>query len=118
MWFIYMSIMNASATFDSMSSPSHDLLLASCSPSLSVVTYDEKKLESPEVLRGDVLCSSTRRYLIKDFCGEGSFGKVAKGVNVFTSQDVAIKILHTEETAEREVFYFSFSAGYHFSHLT
>uniref|UniRef100_A0A4W6C1D3 Protein kinase domain-containing protein n=1 Tax=Lates calcarifer TaxID=8187 RepID=A0A4W6C1D3_LATCA len=46
---------------------------------------------------------STNRYLIQDFIGEGSFGKIAKAVNLSTSQDVALKILKTEDTADREV---------------
>ena len=42
-----------------------------------MVTDGVKKSESSEVLKHDILYSSTSCYLITDFCWEGSFGKVA-----------------------------------------
>ncbi|XP_018536411.2 homeodomain-interacting protein kinase 1 [Lates calcarifer] len=69
----------------------------------SCLEDDETKPGSYEVLKSDILCSSTNRYLIQDFIGEGSFGKIAKAVNLSTSQDVALKILKTEDTADREI---------------
>ena len=70
-----------------------------------MVTDVETKPESSEVLQSDILCGGTGRYLIADFMGEGAFGKVAKAVNFSASQIVALKILQTEQTAEREVVY-------------
>ncbi|XP_071338588.1 homeodomain-interacting protein kinase 1-like [Trachinotus anak] len=71
--------------------------------SLSALTDKEKKSESSEVLINDILCSSTSRYLITEFNGEGRFGKVTKGINLTTSQDVALKMLKAESSAEREI---------------
>ena len=72
--------------------------------SLSRVTDLKKMSQSSEVQRRDIHCSSTGFYLIEDFMGEGLLGKDAKGVNLLTSQIVALKILkilQTEQTAER-----------------
>ncbi|XP_028434725.1 homeodomain-interacting protein kinase 2 isoform X1 [Perca flavescens] len=55
-----------------------------------------------EVRMRDVLCSRTCYYRIQDFIGEGCFGKVAKCVNLVTSQDVAIKILKSENSEDVE----------------
>ncbi|XP_023249735.1 homeodomain-interacting protein kinase 1-like [Seriola lalandi dorsalis] len=66
-------------------------------------TDKEQKSESSEVLINDILCSSTSRYLITEFNGEGRFGKVAKGMNINKLQDVALKILKAEKTARREI---------------
>ncbi|XP_068444180.1 homeodomain-interacting protein kinase 2-like [Clinocottus analis] len=57
---------------------------------------DEKK--KSEVQNGDILYSNKSCYLIQDFIGEGSYGKVAKCVNLITSQEVALKILKTENS--------------------
>ncbi|XP_035485300.1 homeodomain-interacting protein kinase 1-like isoform X2 [Scophthalmus maximus] len=62
-----------------------------------------KTLEACEVSERDVLCSSTSKYLIKEFIGEGCFSKVARGANLFTSQDVALKLLKSERSARREI---------------
>ncbi|GAA6229675.1 homeodomain-interacting protein kinase 2-like [Lates japonicus] len=83
-----------------------DKLPSSAEPSSEATSGfadDENKQENSEVTKSDILCSSTSRYLIQDLIGEGSFGKVAMGVNLITSQDVALKILKTEDTAEREI---------------
>uniref|UniRef100_A0A4W6DBZ0 Protein kinase domain-containing protein n=1 Tax=Lates calcarifer TaxID=8187 RepID=A0A4W6DBZ0_LATCA len=65
-------------------------------------TFSQKHLYR-SVTKSNILCSSTSCYLIQDLIGEGSFGKVTKGVNLITSQDVALKILKTEDTVEREM---------------
>uniref|UniRef100_A0A3B4T9I5 Protein kinase domain-containing protein n=1 Tax=Seriola dumerili TaxID=41447 RepID=A0A3B4T9I5_SERDU len=69
----------------------------------TAVKGGDKKEERSEEQRSDILCSSTNRYLLQNYTGEGSFGVVAKGVNLITSQDVALKILKTEETSDREI---------------
>ena len=58
-----------------------------------MVTDEEKKYDLSGVLKRVVLCSRTSSYLIVDFTGEGAFGKVAKGVNLLTSQILALEIL-------------------------
>ncbi|XP_018550397.1 homeodomain-interacting protein kinase 1 [Lates calcarifer] len=75
----------------------------SSSEASSCLEDDETKPESYEVLKSDILHSRTTRYLIRDIIGEGSFGKVTKAVNLNTSQEVALKILKTEDTADREI---------------
>ncbi|KAG8007676.1 Homeodomain-interacting protein kinase 2 [Nibea albiflora] len=45
-----------------------------------------------EVQKHDVLYSSTTCYQVIDFSGEGSFGKVARCVNLTTGTKVAVKI--------------------------
>ncbi|XP_073345276.1 uncharacterized protein [Pagrus major] len=53
----------------------------------------------------DILVSDSTRYLVMDFSGEGPFGKVAKCLNLTTTEMVAVKI-HTqkeEEFIQREV---------------
>ncbi|KAG8001366.1 Homeodomain-interacting protein kinase 2 [Nibea albiflora] len=49
-----------------------------------------------EVQKHDVLYSSTTCYQVIDFSGEGSFGKVARCVNLATGTKVAVKI-HKEK---------------------
>ncbi|XP_062277563.1 homeodomain-interacting protein kinase 1-like [Scomber scombrus] len=62
---------------------------------------DKKEEPKPfEVKRHNILHSSTCRYLILDFSGEGVFGTVAKCVNLITAQHVALKIQKTQDTAE------------------
>lgn len=60
-------------------------------------------MERSEVQQNDTLCSRRSRYLIMEFTGEGGFGKVARAVDLITSQDVALKILKKETPSEREV---------------
>uniref|UniRef100_A0A671Y066 Protein kinase domain-containing protein n=1 Tax=Sparus aurata TaxID=8175 RepID=A0A671Y066_SPAAU len=53
----------------------------------------------------DILVSNSTRYLIMDFIGEGSFGKVAKCLNLTTCNTEAVKI-HTnskENIIQKEV---------------
>uniref|UniRef100_A0A8D0DAY3 Protein kinase domain-containing protein n=1 Tax=Sander lucioperca TaxID=283035 RepID=A0A8D0DAY3_SANLU len=45
-----------------------------------------------QIKKLDVLCSKSVRYLVLDFNGEGCFGKVAKCLNLKTSEITAIKI--------------------------
>ncbi|XP_034556286.1 probable serine/threonine-protein kinase dyrk1 [Notolabrus celidotus] len=56
---------------------------------------------------GETLHSSSSAYTVLEFIGEGSFGKVAKCLNVNTQDTVAIKILTKDSTeaedAEREI---------------
>ncbi|CAJ1083984.1 homeodomain-interacting protein kinase 1-like isoform X1 [Xyrichtys novacula] len=47
---------------------------------------------STEVQRGDTLSSSLSAYSVLEFIGEGCFGKVAKCLNIWTRETVAIKI--------------------------
>lgn len=58
-----------------------------------------------KVQEGDVLESSTNLYLVKQFIGSGSFGSVAKTVNLTTRKDVALKILRAKKSsaAKREI---------------
>ncbi|XP_034738836.1 homeodomain-interacting protein kinase 2-like [Etheostoma cragini] len=61
---------------------------------------DSKNYMEPEpfhVKKLDILCSKSVRYLVLDFNGEGCFGKVAKCLNLKTSEMTAIKILRKEE---------------------
>ncbi|XP_035472737.2 homeodomain-interacting protein kinase 1-like isoform X1 [Scophthalmus maximus] len=60
-------------------------------------------MERSEVQQNDTLCSRRSRYLIMEFTGEGGFGKVARAVDLITSQDVALKILKKETPSEREI---------------
>lgn len=87
---------------DSTLSLSHVILYSLHIFSLSAVA-DEKKVQ-----RSDILRSDTARYVILDFVGQGCYGKVAKCVNLITSQKVALKILKTEDTKanKREVDHF------------
>ncbi|KAI4812359.1 hypothetical protein KUCAC02_023757 [Chaenocephalus aceratus] len=50
-----------------------------------------------------ILYSSSTRYILLDFVGEGCFGKVAKCVNLKTSESTAIKILEDGKDANYEV---------------
>nr|XP_033946270.1 homeodomain-interacting protein kinase 3-like [Pseudochaenichthys georgianus] len=45
-----------------------------------------------QVKKDDILSSGSANYLILDFIGEGSFGKVAKCRNIKSSKTIAIKI--------------------------
>ncbi|XP_051805695.1 homeodomain-interacting protein kinase 3-like [Acanthochromis polyacanthus] len=54
----------------------------------------------PEVQLGQTLLSSSSRYLVLDFIGEGCFGKVAKCCNMDTDKTVAVKILKNNDFAE------------------
>ncbi|XP_044053186.1 homeodomain-interacting protein kinase 2-like [Siniperca chuatsi] len=78
---------------------------ASCLTADKKVAVVKKNSEGFVVQKSDILCSNTSRYLIQDFTGEGCFGKVAKCVNLITSQDVALKILKTEDSVvtKREI---------------
>ncbi|XP_059202267.1 homeodomain-interacting protein kinase 1-like [Centropristis striata] len=65
----------------------------------TAVADEQKKSEVFEVKKSDVVCGDTGRYLVKNFIAIGSFGKVAKCVNLNTSQEVALKILKAEDSA-------------------
>lgn len=60
------------------------------------------------VKKGNILSSSHSHYLVKEFAGEGRFGKVVKCVKLKTSQEVAVKILKTKKNTidNNEVNYF------------
>ncbi|XP_034460719.1 homeodomain-interacting protein kinase 2-like [Hippoglossus hippoglossus] len=60
------------------------------------------KSEKSKGPQNKILCSSTNRYLIYEFIGQGCNGRVARAVNTSTSQEVAIKILDNEQEAEFE----------------
>ena len=56
---------------------------------------DDSAVKTAFVLRkNDIIVSNTNRYLIMDFLGAGSFGKVAKCLNLTTCKTEAVKI-HT-----------------------
>ncbi|CAK6962111.1 homeodomain-interacting protein kinase 4-like [Scomber scombrus] len=69
---------------------------------LSPLTHQAKKTKRFKVQRRDILHSNACRYLVVDFSGEGCFGTVAKCVNLVTAQDVALKILKSQDSAEAE----------------
>lgn len=83
----------------------HVVPFSPCTASLSTVEDEKKKSEDFVVQKSDILCSNTGRYLLQDFTDEGHTSKVAKCVNIITSQEVALKILKTEYNvvANREV---------------
>ncbi|XP_044060899.1 homeodomain-interacting protein kinase 1-like [Siniperca chuatsi] len=58
-----------------------------------------------QVQKHDILSNKSVRYLVLDFNGEGHFGKVAKCVNLKTSETTAIKIHKKSEyhSLQREV---------------
>ena len=45
-----------------------------------------------QVTKDNVLCNKSTEYLVLEFIGEGCFGKVAKCINLKTSETTAIKI--------------------------
>ncbi|XP_031696577.1 homeodomain-interacting protein kinase 3-like [Anarrhichthys ocellatus] len=45
-----------------------------------------------QLKKHDILCNKSVQYRVLDFIGEGCFGKVAKCINLNTSETVAIKI--------------------------
>lgn len=47
----------------------------------------------PSVKKGDVLCSPFSQYTVQDLLGCGSFGQVAKCLDMSTNNVVAVKIL-------------------------
>ena len=57
--------------------------------------------------KGDLLTWESSSYLVEDFLGEGTFGKVARCVETATNVKVAVKITKnhpvTIEAAEQEV---------------
>ena len=59
------------------------------------------------VSKGDLLTWEYSSYLVEDFLGEGTFGKVARCVVTATNEKVAVKITKNHpvklEAAEREV---------------
>lgn len=68
-----------------------------------LVTDEQMHSWDPEDQQSNMLCSGTNCYFITEVCGEGTFGKVVKAVNIDTSEEVAIKILKLERAAPREV---------------
>ena len=57
--------------------------------------------------KGDLLTWESSSYLVEDFLGEGTFGKVARCVETATNEKVAVKIMKnnpaTIEAAKQEV---------------
>ncbi|XP_069378263.1 uncharacterized protein [Paralichthys olivaceus] len=49
--------------------------------------------QTPDIEVGDVLQSSSTSYLVLDFIGEGTFGKITASRNLSTDEEVAVKIL-------------------------
>uniref|UniRef100_A0A8D3C7S2 Protein kinase domain-containing protein n=2 Tax=Scophthalmus maximus TaxID=52904 RepID=A0A8D3C7S2_SCOMX len=86
--------------FSEMSSNSHSSF---CSTAEETDEDEETTSEPFKVQPFDTLLSSTSRYLIMEFTGEGSFGQVARALNLIISQEVALKILKTESESEREI---------------
>ncbi|XP_030285758.1 uncharacterized protein LOC115589161 [Sparus aurata] len=72
----------------------------------STSTSDDSTVQAAFLLqKNDILVSNSTRYLIMDFIGEGSFGKVAKCLNLTTCNTEAVKI-HTnskENIIQKEV---------------
>ncbi|XP_037652279.1 homeodomain-interacting protein kinase 1-like [Sebastes umbrosus] len=58
---------------------------------------------SSTLMRNDILCSKSTRYTVLDLHGAGSYGKVAKCVNLKTNRLVAIKIHNWSKNYAKEV---------------
>ncbi|KAF0025189.1 hypothetical protein F2P81_022070 [Scophthalmus maximus] len=71
--------------------------------SFTAVKQEERNSEEFEVKNGDLFKSNTSCYLFLDFVGEGSYGKVAKCMNLITAQDVALKIFKTEDDTDTKI---------------
>ncbi|KAI4821200.1 hypothetical protein KUCAC02_029142 [Chaenocephalus aceratus] len=59
--------------------------------------------ETFQVEKEDIISSKSADYQVLDFIGEGGFGKVAKCVNLKTSETIAIKIHKDSEDQVEEV---------------
>ncbi|KAI4802213.1 hypothetical protein KUCAC02_020065 [Chaenocephalus aceratus] len=59
--------------------------------------------ETFQVEKEDIISSKSADYRVLDFIGEGAFGKVAKCVNLKTSETIAIKIHKDREDQVEEV---------------
>ncbi|KAI4805747.1 hypothetical protein KUCAC02_010344 [Chaenocephalus aceratus] len=59
--------------------------------------------ETFQVEKEDIISSKSADYRVLDFIGEGGFGKVAKCVNLKTSETIAIKIHKDSEDQVEEV---------------
>uniref|UniRef100_A0A668AGT3 Protein kinase domain-containing protein n=1 Tax=Myripristis murdjan TaxID=586833 RepID=A0A668AGT3_9TELE len=55
-----------------------------------------------QIQRGDRLSSGSSDYMVLDFLGEGSFGKVTRCVELDTYKTVAIKIMKKRQQAMRD----------------
>uniref|UniRef100_A0AAQ4REP9 Protein kinase domain-containing protein n=1 Tax=Gasterosteus aculeatus aculeatus TaxID=481459 RepID=A0AAQ4REP9_GASAC len=76
------------------------------SPESYCMESDCENPTSPEPLQEDklfILHNKSVRYKVLEFIGEGSFGKVAKCVNMNTNENTAIKILKNVNDYDDEV---------------
>ena len=78
-------------------------------PLIIVTTSSSQHSDDPESCICELDLLDRGMYLVQSFTGEGSFGTVAKALNTFTGDTVAIKILkikdryNYDEVAAREV---------------
>lgn len=53
--------------------------------------------------RGDLLFSEKNSYLLLNFMGEGTFGRVFRCMNLTTKEEVAVKVIKKKKTSDNEV---------------
>ncbi|KAL7376756.1 hypothetical protein ABVT39_015355 [Epinephelus coioides] len=63
----------------------------------------ESETDTFPVKKRDELSSNSTSYLVRDFIGEGAFGKVARCINLSTDDIVAVKILKKGDRHGREL---------------
>ncbi|XP_029929810.1 homeodomain-interacting protein kinase 1-like [Myripristis murdjan] len=67
-----------------------------------VVKSSDMEGQDFQIQRGDRLSSGSSDYMVLDFLGEGSFGKVTRCVELDTYKTVAIKIMKKRQQAMRD----------------